>query len=412
MKKMKKIAMLAITLVFTLGLVACGGSSSNDGKVALTFATWANEEEGKEIDAILEKLNAASKTYTLKQQVIPKDYYVKIQTQVAGNQAPDLFWLAQEYLPAYMETKTIVNLDEMLGKQTKIDMDDFYPDVLATAQRNGSTFGLPWINQPYVVYYNKALVTEADVKDWTWDDFMAVSDNVKTDGVYGFATTGNPPPEVFIWGNGGEVITEDGEIKLDSAETKAGLEVMKKVVTSPGTMPYNEASSNGVETAFINGKIGMMIGGATDDIEKKVADAGGAFEVGMAVMPAGTKEKVTFSWNASTVISEQTKNKDVAFEALSDLTLALFDYKTPAPVKSKVSKVGEINPNKAYATEVIAESLKIARGFNNQPKQNEMSGAMWDDLTLPILSNNDGKGNVDIAVLTENTIKRWKTIVG
>ncbi|MGL5041725.1 MAG: ABC transporter substrate-binding protein [Culicoidibacterales bacterium] len=413
MKNIKKILMLSLTAIFTVGLVACStGSGSAGGKVALTFATWANEEEGKEIDAILEKLSKASKTYTLKQQIIPKDYYVKIQTQIGGNLAPDLFWLAQEYIPAYMETGTIAKLDSYLAGQTQIDMNDFYPEILATAQKGGSTYGLPWINQPYVVYYNKALISENDVKNWTWDDFLAVSNKVKTDTVHGYASTGNPPPEVFIWGEGGEVVTANGQLQLNTPEALAGLAVMNKVMSDKATMPFNEATSNGVENTFVNGKVGMIIGGATDDVEKKVKEAGANFEVGMAVMPRGSAKKVTFSWNASTVIAEQTPNKDVAFEALSELTQELFDYKAPAPIKSKADKVGQINKNKAYATDVITESLKIARGFNNQPKQNELASAMWDELTLPLLSNNDGKGNLDIIKLVDTTSRRWKEIAG
>lgn len=416
MKQLKKVGLTSVAAVMAATtLVGCGSTEGTDTatqgeKAELTLATWANEQEAKEIDAILEEISAASDEYTLKQQVIPKDYYVKVQTQIAGNQAPDLFWLAQEYTPAYMQNGAILSLDELLAEQTQVDMDDYYPSMIDTVEHDGSIYGLPWINQPYVVYYNKAVISEDQVKDWTWEDFQALSSQVKTDDMYGFASTGNPPAETFIWGWGGETFTPEGEIVLDSPEAKEGLQFMSDLMADPATMPFNEASSYGVEQAFADQKVAMMIGGATDGVERKVEEMGAPFEVGMAVMPAGPKEHVTFSWNAATVISSQTKHQEAAEQALLDLTVEMFDYKAPAPVASKADMIGEINPYKAYAQDIITESMEIARGFNNQTKQNELGGSMWDSLNLPILSNNDGKGNVDIDAIIDTTVENWTKI--
>ena len=179
--------------------------------------------KAKEFDEILEKVNAEQDEYTIKQMLIPQDYYTKIQTMIAGNQAPDLLWLAQEYIPAYAKNSAVIDLTDKLASQEVIDMDDYLDGSLDTAKYEEKTFGLPWIGQPYVVYYNKTLFNENGIEepalDWTWTDFHKTAKALTTDDVYGFATVGNPPLAVWAWGEGGELVESDGTVKLTAPET-------------------------------------------------------------------------------------------------------------------------------------------------------------------------------------------------
>jgi multiple sugar transport system substrate-binding protein len=294
-------------------------------------------------------------------------------------------------------------------------MDDYLSGSLDTATYEEGIYGLPWIGQPYVVYYNKTYFEENGIAepslDWTWDDFQETAKAATTEDMYGFATTGNPPTAVFIWGEGGEIVENDGTVRLTEPDSVKGIELASEISTSENTMPYQEAMSMGVEQAFVNGEIAMMVGGANDDVERKVEDAGGEFEVGMAIMPAGSKEHVTFNWTASTLISEQTEQPDVAFEALVDITNAIFEWKVPSPMASKVEKIGEINPYKAYAVDTIIKSAEISRGFNNLPEQNELGAQQWEMLDLPVLSNDNGQGNVNPQEIADQTAEAFENII-
>ncbi|PFJ16887.1 hypothetical protein COD67_05290 [Bacillus cereus] len=419
-KFLSKIAVLVGVSVLTIGGIA--GCSSNkvdtakkDGPVELKIATWANEREAKEFDEIINKLNAKQHDYKLKQMVIPKDYYAKVQTMIAGKQAPDLMWLAQEYIPAYAANNALVDISSQLKSQKQINMDDYFSGSLDTAKYEGKTYGLPWIGQAYVVYYNKSMFKESGIQDpsltWNWNDFHNVAKTLTKDNKYGFATTGTPPLSVFAWGEGGDIIDKKGKVVLDSPETIKGLEVGKDIITDKSaTMPYKDVKSMGAEQAFVNGTVGMIIGGANDDVERKVKEAGNKFEVGMAVMPSGSKEQVTFNWTASTVISSQTKYKEVASQALLDVTNEMMEWKVPSPLKSKLQNISEINPYKAYALDVIAKSTEISRGFNNVVQQNEIAATQGQGLDEVILSNNNGKGNVDVSNLAKDVAKKLRKI--
>ncbi|MEW8955872.1 ABC transporter substrate-binding protein [Clostridium sp.] len=408
-KTIKRLIALGIVTITATGLMACGSKeeAATNGPVELKIATWANEREAKEFDDVLSKVNSSQDKYKLTQMVIPKDYYVKIQTMTSGNQAPDLFWLAQEYIPAYAENGAIVDINDKLANQSKVDMNDYLPGSLDTAKYKDKTYGLPWIGQPYVVYYNKSMFKDAGITEptmnWNWNEFYNDAKKLTKNGNYGFATTGSLPTAIFTWGEGGDIVAKDGTVTLDSPESIEGLKVATKIMTdTSATMPYQEAKSLGVEQGFVDGKIAMMVGGANDDVERKVREAGEKFEVGMAVMPAGSKNHVTFNWTASTVMSSQSKNQDVAFEALLDITNAMTEWKVPSAFKSKVEKIGDINPDKKYALDVISKSSEISRGFNNVVQQNEIGGIQWQNLDEVILSNNNGKGGINVESMAKS----------
>ncbi|VTR76176.1 ABC transporter substrate-binding protein [Cellulomonas hominis] len=408
----------ALAVGVTLVLAACGGPAASDdeaGPVELTLATWANETESGELDAILDELNAAQDVYRLEQMVVPGgEYYTKLQTMIAGRQAPDLYWLSQEYVPAYATNGTLTDLTGLV--EDAVDLDDYLPGSLDTATVDDTLYGLPWIGQPYVVYYNADRFAEAGLTapadDWTWPEFQETARTLTGDSRWGYATTGTPPLALHAWGEGGDYVDPDGEIVLDSEETIRGLTLAHELANDPATtMPQALAQSRGVESSFVDGTVAMMVGGAADDVERKVAESGDPFEVGMALMPAGSAEQVTFSWTASTVLSAGVADQDAGIAALTDLTQAMFDWKVPAPVASRVGDIASVNPEKAYAVDVVTRSAEMARGFHNLPEQNELGTVLWEQLESPILTDGDGRGVGDVGDLARAAADRMRTIV-
>lgn len=410
--------LIPLTAALALLAAGCGTGTDGtaaDGPVTLTVATWANETESDELDAILDRLNAGQDAYRLEQMVVPGgEYYTKLQTMIAGRQSPDLFWLSQEYVPAYAQNGTLTDLTGLV--EDAVDLDDYLPGSLDAATVDSTLYGLPWIGQPYVVYYNADRFDEAGLDepdgDWDWAAFRETARALTDDGQWGYATTGTPPLALHAWGEGGDYVDAAGEVVLDSPATVAGLESAHALITDPtATMPQALAQSRGVESAFVDGTVAMVVGGAADDIERKVAEADEPFRVGMAVIPAGSVAQVTFNWTASTVLSSTVTDTAAGVAALTDLTHAMFDWKIPAPVVSRVGDIADVNPEKAYAVDVVTRSAEIARGFHNLPQQNELGALVWDDLEGPLLSDGDGRGVGDVAELAAITAARMRAVV-
>lgn len=396
---LKKLSVGLLTSSLLLG-VGCSNESTSENqenesaseKVELKIGTWAGAQELVEFQEIVDELNEQSNEYHLTIQSIPADYYKKIQTMAAAKQAPDLFWLSQEYIPMYAKLGVIASIDEYVKDHPEVDLDDYFEGPLNVGKVNDELFGLPWISQPVMLYYNKTLFEESGVEipsdSWTWKDFekaaLTMTKDTDNDGKvdqFGTVVDGWPPIATWVWTYGGEIIDEDGNVRIDELEAINGIKMFHKLINEDKVTPNKtQAQNTGGAEMFKTGKVAMFFGGAGDDFEKQVGDS---FDVGMTKIPHATRES-TFSWIAHTVMSSTT-NKEVAVEALIDLTNAIHDWKILPPTKTDIKNVAQIRPEKEYALDVMIESSKFARGFNNQSKQNELDAAIWQELYEPIL---------------------------
>jgi multiple sugar transport system substrate-binding protein len=388
-------------------------SSKTTEKANLTVSTWAGAEELKQMQGIVDKLNESAESYQLKIQSIPSDYYTKIQTMIASKQAPDLMWLSQEYIPMYAKLGALMDITDKASKDPNVNLDNYFSGPLETAKYQNKLYGLPWISQPVVMYYNEDMFKAAGVSlpdgNWTWEDFRdAAKKLTKKDSTgktvqWGTVIDGWPPVQTWIWSYGGETVDKDGNIKINSAESVKGLTVLNNILRDNVSPTKEEAQNMGDADLFKTGKVAMFFGGAGDDLEKQV---GNKFKVGMAEIPHGD-QKVTFSWIASTVISSNTKQPDAAYQALVDLTNATFKWKVVPPIKNGFDMVTQNMPEKAYCLEVIKKSSEYARGFNNQEQEVEIDTAIGDELYTPLIN---GKKTPEQAA--KDAEAKIKTIMG
>ena len=236
------------------------------------LATWAGVDEANELQAILDKLNAASDTYEIVQESSPAEYWTKLQTTVAGGTVADLIWMDQEHLPDFATKGALLDITDMLAGSDKpaAKLDDYFPASLERYTVDGKLYGLPWIAMPVMLYVNldaleAAGYTADQVNDWTWQDFQdacvkmtldANGNNPGADGFdsgsvtqYGFSVVpGWPPLQQFIWQAGGEVISEDlTQSPIDTPEALQGAQFMADLTTKSQCTPGQSLIS---ETRF------------------------------------------------------------------------------------------------------------------------------------------------------------------
>src|SRR5690606_21399696 len=133
--------------------------------------------------------------------------------------------------------------------------------------------------QPVVLYYNRALFDAASMEyptlDWTWDDFEAAAAELTqdTDGdgsndQWGFIMNGWPPPQMFVWQAGGDVVSEDMSASpITSPEAIEGFTFYANMIYDDvHTPPESVIQEQGFAEMFKAGRIAMFMGGATDDL--------------------------------------------------------------------------------------------------------------------------------------------------
>jgi len=430
MKRHRWFTFLAVLAVAGLVLSACGGGATveqtpgapaagetqeipatgetpaptqpqaSGDKVTIRLATWAGVEESQELQAVIDKVNAEAASFQIVHEPAPDDYYTKIQTSLAGNAGPDLFWLSQEYIAGMADQGVLLDITDQLQADTThpaADVDDYFPEIIKTARFNERYFGLPWVAQPVVLYYNKALFDAAGMEyptpDWTWDDFeKAAADlTVDTNGdskndQWGFTLNGWPPPQMFVWQAGGEVITDDlSSSPIDTPEAIQAFDFYSSLIyDDEHTPPQSVLQEQGFGEMFKAGKIAMFMGGSADDLDRVEG-----LDVGVTAVPAGPATRATFAWTASTVVSSQTQNPDQAYEALVMLTEGIHHWKIVAPRQSLATAevIAQSEPRKAQSAEAIAAAVPDMRAFTIIPRQQEWDTIFWGELMDPLMNH-------------------------
>ncbi|MDQ2942821.1 MAG: extracellular solute-binding protein, partial [Candidatus Dormibacteraeota bacterium] len=261
-----------------------------------------------------------------------------------------------------------------------------FPDVMKTALYQDKVYGLPWISQPVVLYYNPKLFDAAGIAypddTWTWETFLKNAKALtKAPDQYGFSANGWPPVHMFIWQAGGEVISPDLKSSpIDSPEAIAGEDFYKSLIFNASCCPTEDTmAEQGFSEMFKAGKVAMFMGGASDTFESV---DGVALDIRAAVPPKGPKSRTTFAWTGSTVVNAKVKNPELAAKALVALTDGIHRWKIVSPLKElattdviTASFPEKWRAQKGQQVDAIIAATKDMRSFNIIPRHQE-----WDDL--------------------------------
>jgi multiple sugar transport system substrate-binding protein len=189
------------------------------------------------------------------------EYFTRLQTRVAGGQAPDTFELNYENFVSYAGAEAL--LDPTEAAPEAIDPSRFYPEALDAFQRDGVQYGLPISFSNVVLYYNEDLFDAAGLDhpdaSWTWEDELAAAEAL-TDADAKVWGTFQPVSffEFFkvLVQNGGEFFDADGEVAFDSPE---GIAAAEWLLDKVGTVQPTEAEMGGQDDGamFASGQLAM-----------------------------------------------------------------------------------------------------------------------------------------------------------
>ena len=186
-----------------------------DGRRVYRFACWGADKEIRELEALIEPINARATDFRIRLVPIPSDYNTKLCTMIAGDTAPELFYLSQEHVAAFAAQGALLDLTDLVeqDRQGATDLDSYYPSVLEQFRWQGRLYGLPWIAQPVVLYCNVDAFVAAGVelpdRNWDWEKFVAAGKKLTRDtngdgriDQWGFILNGWPPYQMWVWQNG------------------------------------------------------------------------------------------------------------------------------------------------------------------------------------------------------------------
>jgi multiple sugar transport system substrate-binding protein len=327
----------AVVLATTAALLlaACGGDTTEEppSDPAASEADDGTGEEGEEpgaaegaevtieyftfsaapdhldtLQTIIDAFEADNPGVTIEVQTAPfDDYFTRLQTRVAGGDAPDAFELNYENFVSYAASGAL--LDPTAAAPAELDPAVFYPEAFEAFSYEGVQYGLPASFSNVVLFYNKDLFDAAGVDypddSWVWDDVLVAAEEL-TD------------PDAGVWGvyqpvsffeyfkvlaqNGGRFFDEGGDVAFDSPE---GVEAAEWLVDKVGEVMPSEADMGGQDDGgmFASGQLAMWYSGIW--MFTGLADADFAWDI---VVEPGNVERASHFFANGVVASATTEH--------------------------------------------------------------------------------------------------------
>lgn len=321
-KMMKKILLTGVAATAMLLLGACGGggsSSSNKDQTTIKYysfsATPDYEDQLNEMVASFEKEN---KDIKVDVELVPfNDYFTKLQTLMAGDQAPDVFELNYENFVSYAEKGALLDLGKYIEQDKDFDSSELNKEAFDAYQYDGKQYGMVESFSNVVTFYNKNLFDEADVdyptKDWTWSDEVAAAKKLNDvdNNIYGTYSpvTMNEFYKVAAQ-NGGKLKDDNGNWTINNPKNVEALEYMVNNVIKEKISPSpEEMSGQNSEDLFLNGQLAMVHTGIWMFGQFKDADFDWDIQV-----EAGNSQKATHFFANGLAVSKDTKHAEAAYK--------------------------------------------------------------------------------------------------
>lgn len=285
--------------------------------ITIRYSTFsAAPDHLGELDAMIAAFEAENPDVKVEVETAPfDDYFTLLQTQVAGNDAPDAFELNFESFVTFATKGTLADLGPLTNADQEFDGAAYYQPAFDAFAVDGTQYALPESYSTVMLFFNKdifdALGLDYPTDDWTWTDERATAETIaaSADDVWGFFA-GVHYWEFYkaAWQSGCPFFGDDGSVQVNEPGCVEALQFMIDYVND-GVQP-TAAEMGGVSDGdmFLNGELGML----TSGIWMFSAFEGADFPWDVVVEPGNTQGGSHFFANGVGVSAASDADKQEA----------------------------------------------------------------------------------------------------
>ncbi len=321
---MRKVIIALLLIAGVVMMAGAGGQKENEvtadlEKTEITYFTFsAAPDHLDHLDEMIAVFEEENKDITIKVETAGwNDYFNKLQVNIAGDLAPDVFELNYENFVTYAAKGALYNMGTLAAADSSFSSNVYYPRSYGSFSYKNTQYGLPETFSTVVLFYNKVLFDQAEVaypeESWTWDDAISAAKQIRDEDkdIWGLFS------DIQFWEfykkiaqNGGSVFDEAGNVVIDSSENIEALQKMLDIQNMHNIMP-TDAQMGGVSDGdlFLSGKLGMLVSGIWMFGAFSEAD----FEWNIEVEP-GMSTKATHFFANALVISSSTEKAEAAWK--------------------------------------------------------------------------------------------------
>jgi multiple sugar transport system substrate-binding protein len=367
----------------------------------INYAMWGDTTELANQQKIVDAFTALNPTITVKVTVSDwTTYWDKLQTALAGGNAPDVFLMDGPLYPDFQTRGQLLDLTPLIAR------DGFDTSQLADLAVQGFTapdghlYGLPRDLNTIALFYNRTMFDAAGLpypdETWDWAKLVDVATKLTltsggTTSQWGFYTETSDMENYWsslVWQAGGDILSPDKKtVVIDSAEAASGIQFLQDLIYKYKVMAQPTPGGSG--DAFENGQAAMEANGSWLVPTHQAA----GIDFGVAPLPRGPAGQAT-SVNPSGVVAYQgTKSPDAAWEFIKCYTgpvlqAKIADLKASMPVNKQVLEgayATSFDGGRTFVDALAYAHLKPSfRGFNefNTTLQDELDSKVFNDAAL------------------------------
>ncbi|HVC34526.1 MAG TPA: extracellular solute-binding protein [Chloroflexota bacterium] len=307
---------------------------------------------------------------------------------------PDVVMFGSSYEFGYAVQKNLLQpIDSFSRADATFKASDYFPGAIKAASDQGQLCGLPLAVQPTVLQYDKRLFDAAHLdppdSTWTWTTLLNAAKaltrpDADNGGQFALNLLNNTNVlPIFIWQNGGDVVSPDGRRSLlsDAADLAAikfiyDLFHTYQVVAMP---PQSRGGAGGPKPAvaraykYQTGQYPPLMGAGGQRVAMNFVSFGGyyGFQQGsgqnpirLAELPRGKDQATELQMNGVLAVTQKASDPKSAFQVMALLAKEMEnDMNVPAyrPAAQNLSKLNPSVPEDD--ARVLVASLEYARSL-------------------------------------------------
>jgi multiple sugar transport system substrate-binding protein len=300
----------------------------------------------------------------------------KLIAAQAGGVLPDVFQAGAEYVAPLATKNMALEIDNYVASWG--ERDDFYDSAWNTVTYQGKTYGMPILSAPQTLMYRKDMLQSAGISSapTNWDDLEQIAmQATKRDGdkfvISGF--NARPIWQQYMWflfQNGGDVFTTDGQVVVNSPEAVDALNYFSRLfnqdkVASKSSIAAPTANVGAMAANLVAMQLGNQLT-VRDFRDNNPSQASNL----VVAEPISKKQQVTTNWTDWLAISKQGKHPDaawkfVAFVADKDNLLKYNETMYFIPPRKSLRTTGYMADPQLQQFVTIME--KYGRSINTNP---------------------------------------------
>jgi ABC-type glycerol-3-phosphate transport system substrate-binding protein len=300
----------------------------------------------------------------------------KLVAAHAGGVLPDVFQAGAEYVAPLATKGMALDLDSYIDSWGQ--RDDFYDSAWNTVTYQGKTYGVPVLSAPQTLMYRKDMLQSAGVEQppATWDELEQVAMKAtKRDGDK-FAIAGfnaRPIWQQYMWflfQNGGDVFTADGQVVVNSPEAVEALDYFSRLFNQDKVASKSSIAAPTANVgAMAANLVAMQLGNQLTVRDFRQNNPSQAANLVVAE-PTSRKQQVTTNWTDWLAIAQQSKHPDAAwkfvqFVAEKDNLLKYNETMYFIPPRKSLRTAGYMSDPQLQQFVAIME--KYGRSINTNP---------------------------------------------